>query len=154
MALTAEEKIRVRNRTYYLAHPDYFKKYYTENKEHILEYMDKIRSTPKQKIRMRGWRLKYRRSYRQKAVAMLGDKCSNPFNLPHYDWMNDSKYLHIDHINGGGNKEIKAMGNYRMIRSIAKDPTNAKLKYQLLCACCNWKKRIDSENFVPVRKVF
>lgn len=78
------------------------------------------------------------RNLRQAVIGALGGKCVRC-------GFEDSRALQIDHINGGGHKEIKE-GNYtgtyhrNVITSFLKEEN----KYQLLCANCNWIKR--SEN--------
>jgi hypothetical protein len=53
----------------------------------------------------------------------------------------DTEILHIDHINGGGHQERKAIKSPSVYyKTILEDATD---KYQLLCANCNWKKRYE-----------
>jgi len=66
--------------------------------------------------------------YRHAALEKLGGKCSRC-------GFTDSRALQIDHVNGGGKKEI--LRGWRWIKKIVTDPTG----YQLLCANCNWIKR-------------
>lgn len=89
----------------------------------------------------------YRNSQRKtriKAIKLLGDKCTNPYNFNHLTFEQDPDYfkvLQIDHINGGGNKEYKELGNATQIyRRVLKHPKD----YQLLCPTCNWIKRIKN----------
>lgn len=68
--------------------------------------------------------------------ALLGEKCL-------HCGFTDNKALQIDHINGGGNQEVKnIVGNYqlRVLQSIIR----GEKKYQLLCANCNWIKRVEN----------
>ena len=49
----------------------------------------------------------------------------------------------IDHVNGGGAKEHKAMPNsVKFYRKVFEDTTGM---YQLLCANCNWIKRAENK---------
>jgi hypothetical protein len=87
----------------------------------------------------------YMKRERDKLLNLLGNKCANPYDLPHYSWMEEPKMLHIDHINGGGNKERKSLntsssGYYRFV--IRKILSGSK-EYQLLCPACNWRKRYE-----------
>lgn len=62
----------------------------------------------------------------------------------------DKRALQIDHVNGGGAREIKAIGNYRMRKNLIKRINagdNIK-DYQLLCANCNWIKRHENDETV------
>ena len=65
----------------------------------------------------------------------LGNKCF------HCDF-SDPRALQIDHVNGGGKKELVTAGNrgayYRRVLRLLKEGSK---EYQLLCANCNWIKR-------------
>ena len=54
----------------------------------------------------------------------------------------DLRCLHFDHKNGGGSKDKKAgfMGD-TMYRWIIKNPIEARKKFQILCANCNFRKK-------------
>lgn len=53
----------------------------------------------------------------------------------------DKRALQIDHVNGGGNKEHKEIGNLRtFLKKVLADTQGA---YQILCANCNWIKRME-----------
>ena len=57
----------------------------------------------------------------------------------------DPRALQIDHINGGGSKERKERGfNGNFHRHVLKSFINKENKYQLLCANCNWIKRVEN----------
>ncbi len=75
---------------------------------------------------------------RQAVLAFYGNKCSRCS-------FNDSRALQLDHIFGGGTKEHCLHGT---------DTTyNRALKfsheYQLLCANCNWIKRVENKETKP-----
>jgi hypothetical protein len=57
----------------------------------------------------------------------------------------DWRALQIDHINGGGLHDPVSKGGktWRFRKYIRDNPEEAKLKYQLLCANCNWIKRYE-----------
>lgn len=64
-----------------------------------------------------------------------GNKCKScGFDNP--------KALQIDHVNGGGHKERITVGRYAILKKALEDTTGT---YQLLCANCNWIKRIDNK---------
>ena len=83
----------------------------------------------------------YFRELRRQAVAKLGDKCK-------HCGITDLRLLQIDHVDGGGGKELKKIGVYGIYCKILKGDTKG---YQLLCANCNWLKRHE-ENEVPYAK--
>lgn len=77
---------------------------------------------------------RYLKSKRIQAIEILGNKCCKC-------GFDDIRALQIDHINGGGGKEIKSRGHYNMYKDIIETPLLSYSKYQLLCANCNWIKR-------------
>jgi hypothetical protein len=87
---------------------------------------------------------KYYNKLRDAAFDKLGNRCANP----NCRWLNedgtfgctDKDMLQIDHVDGGGVQEHKALkyNHSRFHKKVIADTTG---KYQLLCANCNWKKR-------------
>jgi hypothetical protein len=81
---------------------------------------------------------------RAKVLDALGGKCKSC-------GFADERALQIDHINGGGQRERKAMG-YRAgyphtyFTRILADPDFLS-KYQCLCANCNWIKRRELKEY-------
>ena len=74
------------------------------------------------------------RALRRQVNEYLGGKCL-------HCGFNDPRALQVDHINGGGMAERRSMNMaqtvlYRKILSGAPG-------YQLLCANCNWIKRVE-----------
>ena len=59
----------------------------------------------------------------------------------------DERVLHIDHIGGGGGKERLVKSAYQIRYWIVKHPDEAKLRYQLLCANCNYLKAIEAKEY-------
>lgn len=74
---------------------------------------------------------------RNEAIEALGGRCVKCGML-------DLRCLQIDHINGGGGKEIRSTGAYARYKWIKSNVEEAKLKYQILCANCNWIKRDEN----------
>lgn len=95
------------------------KKYRSNNKDKIAE--SQRRSLVKTKISV---------------LTLLGNKCIEC-------GFSDVRALQIDHVNGGGTKEMKDFkGNYnRYYKNVILSVNNNENKYQLLCANCNWIKR-------------
>jgi len=73
------------------------------------------------------------RKYRTQALIKLGAKCSSCG----YD---DIRALHIDHKNGDGKKERNIRNTIN--KNISKGLIDIG-RYQLLCANCNWIKRLE-----------
>jgi hypothetical protein len=103
---------------------------------------DKERYHSSEKIRKRAvysnynWRLKLK----QTAHAALGGKCSKC-------GFQDSRALQIDHVNGDG--YVERHKKKIMATTLLKDVINSMIqkekKYQLLCANCNWIKRVENK---------
>ena len=75
---------------------------------------------------------KSQRHQRREALVKLGGKC---IRCGEDDW----HCLQIDHINGGGAKELRKVGSAGINRKVLKGMPG----YQLLCANCNQKKRYE-----------
>lgn len=74
-----------------------------------------------------------RQRIRAAVIALFGGKCAR------CDF-SDARALQIDHVDGGGQKELK-QGPLKMYRRILRTMDTAG--YQLLCANCNWVKRFE-----------
>jgi len=59
----------------------------------------------------------------------------------------DSRALQFDHINGNGNKDRKrfAKGGTNKLMYYILHPDEAREKLQVLCANCNWIKRVTND---------
>lgn len=65
----------------------------------------------------------------------------------------DPRALQLDHINGGGCKDMKNHTNTeQLVRYYIKNPELAKKTLQVLCANCNWiKVHVNRENELAKR---
>ena len=81
-------------------------------------------------------------------------KCSDPECLV-LGGCKDIRCLQIDHINAGGSRETTEIGNgyrdyqvkyWRHILSFT--PEEAKTRYQILCANCNFIKLMENKEFL------
>lgn len=85
--------------------------------------------------------LRWRKNTRTKILEKYGNKCSRC-------GFSDIRALQIDHVNGGGNKELNSLkiggsrGSYYKV--VLGDTTG---KYQILCANCNWIKRYENKEY-------
>lgn len=65
----------------------------------------------------------------------------------------DIRALQIDHVNGGGAKERREQSsrssshNLKYVNIRIDSFLKGENKYQLLCANCNWIKRIENKEF-------
>ena len=83
----------------------------------------------------------YARKLRAAVLAFLGGRCVQC-------GFADGRALQVDHINGGGRQDRLKYGTSPAgyYRHILKDTTS---KYQLLCANCNWIKRVEKQEYRP-----
>lgn len=81
---------------------------------------------------------KYRQKRREAVILLLGGKCIKC-------GFDDHRALQIDHINGGGQKELALLSGANYINTVMKSIANEEEKYQLLCANCNWIKRWENK---------
>jgi len=95
-------------------------------------------------------RRKLDKKRRKQIFDLLGNKCSNPFNIDHTSFEKEPDYIYclqIDHVNGGGSEERKKIGGGSLMKLIYEKVKSGSKDYQLLCANCNWIKRYkNSEN--------
>jgi hypothetical protein len=97
----------------------YMREYRRRNKEHINDWYSRRRAELKKLL-----------------FARLGNVCK-------HCGFKDVRALQIDHIHGGGKKDIgKGYGYKRFIKLLAL--INLEELYQLLCANCNWIKSYES----------
>lgn len=91
--------------------------------------------------KIREYSRRYDKKMKEKVYQLLGNKCAN-LNCPIPTEKFDTRSLQLDHVNGGGTKERQNCKKhywnyiYNKILDGAKD-------YQLLCAYCNWMKKIN-----------
>jgi len=102
-----------------------------ENKWHR-EY----NSTPNGKIKRNLRSYKYQSNLRLKVIEKLGGKC---FICS----FSDNRALQVDHVNGGGTK-LNRLKSWS-IRYLGILNGTTDIKYQVLCANCNWIKRYTSK---------
>src|SRR5687768_12623878 len=83
------------------------------------------------------WRIasrKYYHKFRQQILEFYGKKCGRC-------GFDDVRALQIDHVHGGGTKEVQGQNRIFVYRRALKNPED----YQLLCANCNWIKRDENQ---------
>lgn len=138
------EKIKARHNEYRLKNREKLnakkKEHYLKNREKMIEQGRQRRKTPEYKEYVKSSKFKesnrrYTASIRPKLVAELGGKCVKC-------GFNDIRALQIDHINGGGSKEVRKRGTTEMYRFYLKNKEEAIKKLQILCANCNWIKKV------------
>lgn len=87
---------------------------------------------------MKTYQKEYLRKVRDAVLEALGGRCVGC-------GFDDKRALQIDHINGRGSKERKERpyrGNFH--KHVLKSFLSQENKYQLLCANCNWIKRVEN----------
>ena len=115
-----KEKNRKRAREWYKKHKDKADAWYHRHKKRMREL-----------ARLRWKKLRIR------VINFLGGKCSGC-------GIADERVLQVDHKRGGGTKHRKSMGGsaqFKIYKLVLKDIEHKK--FQLLCANCNWIKRLE-----------
>lgn len=74
---------------------------------------------------------------RLEIIELLGGKCVR------CDFI-DIRALQIDHVHGGGNKIRNQLSWWKIYKLVINDKTGS---YQLLCANCNWIKRVENKEY-------
>lgn len=70
---------------------------------------------------------------RQDILALFNNKCIQC-------GFSDKRALQIDHVNGNGHKEDRRGSKY--LKKVLDSVLNKENEYQVLCANCNWIKRV------------
>lgn len=130
---------------------EYHRNYYLKNKEKWAEYHKKHyepreKSDPEYRERRNVERALWRDRRRQESLAHLGGCCVKC-------GMADQRALQIDHVQGGGSKELRSedfkYSDY--FKRLLSEPPGTT--YQLLCANCNWIKRHENDEIVGVPRI-
>lgn len=127
---------------------DTYEDYLEFERELLLKYQWKRDNLEKTRKSSRDWshrnakgqnkklRIK-RKELRELIIWLLGNKCK-------HCRIKDHRVLQIDHVNGGGVKELRSLTpeeyNHQVLESIEK----GEEKYQCLCANCNWIKKVEN----------
>jgi len=82
---------------------------------------------------------------RMKIIELLGGKC---VRCGFIDW----RALQIDHVNGNGQKDIRAQNSILYYKRVLRRILEGSKDYQLLCANCNWIKRYEKREYVYGKK--
>ena len=98
------------------------------------KYFKNYNHEPRNIKRRVGYNKLYYVKLRETVLLALGNKCC-------LCGFSDTRTLQIDHINGGGVKEKKEITSTYYIHVLKEFESGSK-KYQLLCANCNWIKRV------------
>ncbi len=107
---------------------EYSHKHYFDNQERKSEY------SHNRWLKMRLELLEY-----------LGGKCERC-------GFDDYRALQIDHVNGGGVREMKNLKSLKSPIKYLERIKNNRSEYQLLCANCNWIKR-DENNETAKKRI-
>ena len=90
---------------------------------------------------------RYRDRLRKSVIILLGGKCVRCGFC-------DERALQIDHINGGGKRELTKKTNTQYLKDVIISTNLREEKYQLLCANCNWIKRFENNETLGQYKKF
>jgi len=108
--------------------------YYARHRDEVLQRKRERRQSPEVRQQETDYNRNRRRATKQQVHDLYDNKCARC-------GFSDARALQIDHIEGGGRKERADDKAYiTMYLRILKNPA----PYQLLCANCNWIKRIEN----------
>jgi len=81
---------------------------------------------------------------RFQVIEILGGKCL-------HCGFSDYRALQIDHVNGDSPTDGRVTGSsyFKRVTESVKQNEN---RYQLLCSNCNWIKRYEKKEFLPITK--
>jgi hypothetical protein len=129
---------RRRNREHPEVHRERSRRYYKEHRQQRVEYSRNycLAHMPQYRECQR----KYRQRLKTKVFTKLGNKCVRC-------GFSDPRALQIDHVHGGGMKELREISPSAYHKKVLADTEG---NYQLLCANCNWIKK--SENGESTRR--
>lgn len=148
-----------KSREYYLKNRERIRKkqkeFYDKNQERLVAYSRKYKEENREKVNAssRASNKKYYQKYyshkkeynaklwlklRKDTMKILGgEKCVKC-------GFSDYRALHIDHINGGGNKHIKSFSSNKTYHKYIKDNPS---EFQVLCANCNFIKKTENKEY-------
>ena len=83
--------------------------------------------------------------WRAAVFAVLGNKCARC-------GFDDGRALQIDHVHGDGAADRKKFKGHRLRIKFFKHVIENPERYQILCANCNWIKRVEERQESTPRK--
>lgn len=148
-----KEQYGRRSKKYYEAHKDRICAYGRERHARLKsdpEYAERLKKNSRSSyLRCRDKSLKWHKEHwlkmRLELIQGLGGKCIK------CDY-SDYRALQVDHVFGGGVKELKANKNFKSPRRYLQHILENRERYQLLCANCNWIKRDERGEHAKTRK--
>ena len=134
-----------RCKRYYYLHREkmnqYSKLYYQSRKEESKLKAREYRRMHRDLVNK--WNRNYKAKLKQEIFNLLGNQCSNP-NCLVPSGCKDIDCFQIDHVNGGGRQERLKFRHMEQYYKFILQKIKARSKeYQLLCANCNVKKRVQ-----------
>jgi len=141
------EECKIRCQSYHKLHRGeerlFSKKWYSENRQKKNAYNEEWKKLHPEKVK------EYLHISQEKAkkelFELLGNKCANP-NCLVPGGCREPRCLQVDHVHGNGVQQRKrrkhCSGYYR---GILKEIKAGSEDYQLLCANCNWIKRVEEK---------
>ena len=128
-----KKNIMLRNKEYYkhrkLTEPGYLKKCIEKSKIYYRKNI--IRKLAQSRER---WKIA-----RLELLKQVGGTKCKICNFSDY------RALQVDHLNGGGRKELRENKSIRSVKLYMKHILNNPDRYQILCANCNWIKRYENQ---------
>ena len=119
----------------------YFGQYRIRNRDKVNESNRKYVEANRPNIRKR-----QRAQYAEKRLKAM--RIISPDLVCVKCGFSDMRALQIDHVHGGGTQERLTRQHALVYSEILAKPIEAHMKYQLLCANCNWIKRAEQKEHV------
>jgi len=117
---------------------DYHKRWYAANKHRIVHNYHKNMHDPQWRYERLVKARNRRVELRDQILEILGRKCA-------VCGFSDERALQVDHIYSDGNIYRKKGGSHDQYLKQLKSIKNNEGKLQLLCANCNWIKRVEKK---------
>lgn len=133
-ALKDPERVSERAREWRLKNPERIAQWKSRNINYFRDRERRLAEDPVYRLCRAETRSKRYRALRNEVILHLGRICQRC-------GFSDPRALQIDHINGGGNRELSTTPTTKYMKKIMVDATG----YQLLCANCNWIKRWEND---------
>lgn len=115
---------------------EYYREWYAKNKHRIVHDYHKNMHDPEWRYNRLMKARARRQELREQIIALLGGKCVAC-------GFDDERAFQIDHVNSDGSIDRRKGGSHDIYLRILRSIKANENKYQLLCANCNWIKRID-----------
>jgi len=107
----------------------------------IHRYKKSYRQRPLVRYKIREYARDYHYKKRIEALKLFGSKCKRC-------GCDNQLVLQFDHIDGNGGGVQRKLRDITLYTWILKHPIEARKTFQVLCANCNWIKRVEQKEYL------